>query len=139
MHRKKKKMAQRQVYRGRKGIVPNSTASTKGIEACRVTSAFYLLAPQLSSKESHSIQVLFNHSFSPSDIWEHHRQQIAYDKRCQKEEMREKLRKLTLNMKHILSLLGNKFLFFILKLRMYYGYILSTYDERVKNMKVNTS
>lgn len=53
--------------------------------------------------------------------------------------MREKLRKPTLNMKHILSLLGNKFLFFILKLRMYYGYILSTYDERVKNMKVNTS
>ena len=53
--------------------------------------------------------------------------------------MREKLRKPTLNMKHILSLLGNKFLFFILKLRMYYSYILSTYDERVKNMKVNTS
>ena len=53
--------------------------------------------------------------------------------------MREKLRKPTLNMKHILSLLGNKCLFFILKLRMYYSYILSTYDERVKNMKVNTS
>ena len=33
-------MAQRQVYRGRKGIAPNSTASTQGIEACRVTTAF---------------------------------------------------------------------------------------------------
>ena len=64
---------------------------------------------------------------------------MAYDKRCQKEQMGEKLRKPTLNMKHILYLVGNKFLFFILKLRMSYIYILSTHNERIKNMKVNTS
>ena len=33
-------MVQRQIYRGRKGTVPSSTASTKGTEACRVTTAF---------------------------------------------------------------------------------------------------
>lgn len=35
-------------------------------------------------------------------------------------------------MKHILSLLGNKFPIFIFKLRLYYSYILNIYGERIK-------
>lgn len=38
-------------------------------------------------------------------------------------------------MKHILSLLGNKFPIFIFKLRLYYSYILNIYGERIKKWK----